>query len=161
MSEPPRFFADAMLGTLARWLRVIGLDVLYEADIDDGELVERAAAESRIILTRDRRMLERRLARHHLLIDSDEVGEQLRQVVTAFDLVSRHSGSFGRCLNCNTPLVEIEAAAARDRVPPYVARTQTHYRYCASCDRVFWRATHVEAMESRLRSLGIGRHGDA
>lgn len=144
-----------MLGTLARWLRVIGLDVLYEADIDDADLVERATADSRIILTRDRRLVERRLARNHLLITSDDVGEQLRQVVDQLGLAPEESRPFGRCLDCNTPLEQLSAGEARSRVPPYVASSQSRFRYCSSCDRVFWRATHVEEMKSRLRSLGI------
>ena len=154
MKETPRFFADAMLGTLARWLRALGLDVLYEADIDDATLVERAVAESRVILTRDRRLVERRLARDHLLIESDDLDEQLRQVVAAFDLTPAR-GAFGRCLACNTPLTALSPSRARDLVPPYVARTQSRFRYCATCDRVFWHATHVDAMERRLRDLGV------
>ncbi|HKI05656.1 MAG TPA: Mut7-C RNAse domain-containing protein [Thermoanaerobaculia bacterium] len=56
--------ADAMLGALARWLRVLGLDVSYDPDLDDAELVDKAVAEGRTILTRDRRLTERRLARN-------------------------------------------------------------------------------------------------
>ena len=156
VEEAPRFFADAMLGTLARWLRVLGLDVLYEAHIDDADLVERAVAESRIILTRDRRLTERRLAQSYLLIASDDIEEQLRQVVTEIGPRALTSTRFGRCLECNHPLEEISPEEASDRVPPYVARTQTSYRHCSRCDRIFWRATHVEQMEQRLRSLGLG-----
>lgn len=161
MTERPRFLADAMLGTLARWLRVLGFDVVYEAHIDDAALVEQAAAESRVILTRDRRLLERRLAREHLLIDSDDIDEQLRQVVEAFDLTARATGGFGRCLRCNTRLERIDAARVRDLVPAYVARTQTRFRYCPTCNRVFWRATHVEQMERRLRAFGFDLRRDS
>ena len=80
-TTPPKLIADAMLGALARWLRALDLDVAYEPDIDDAELVEKAVAEDRVILTRDRRLTERRLARNHLLIRSEVVEEQVRQVL--------------------------------------------------------------------------------
>lgn len=143
-----------MLGTLARWLRAIGHDVLYERDIDDAELVSRAIAEDRVILTRDRRLVERRLAANHVLIDSDEIELQLRQVVEAQDL-DRRVRPFGRCLDCNTPLVPMSVGEARGRVPPYVAASQRSFRHCPTCDRVYWRATHITNMEDRLRRLGL------
>jgi hypothetical protein len=91
----PRLLADAMLGALARWLRALGVDVTYDPDLDDPELVELAFAEGRTILTRDRRLTERRLARNHLLIRSDDVAEQLHQVLTELvpavrELIARH-----------------------------------------------------------------------
>jgi uncharacterized protein with PIN domain len=156
----PRYFADAMLGSLARWLRAAGLDVLYEADIEDAELVERAAAEGRTILTRDRRLVERRLARDHLLIASDDVDEQLRQVLDMLDLERLALRPFGRCLECNERLAAMSRAEASSRVPAYVARTCSEFRYCAGCDRIFWRATHVAGMEARLKDLGVERQTD-
>ena len=75
-----------MLGALARWLRVLDLDVAYDPALDDPVLVDRAVAEGRTILTRDRRLTERRLARNHLLIRSGDVDEQVRQVLTELDL---------------------------------------------------------------------------
>lgn len=144
-----------MLGTLARWLRILGLDVAYESDIADAELVERAVAEERIILTRDRRLVERRLARRYLLIRSDAVDEQLRQVIDELDLELPEDRLLGRCLDCNAPLEEMPAEAARPRVPPFVARTQRRFRRCPRCDRIFWRATHVDGIEERLSRLGI------
>ncbi len=150
-----------MLGTLARWLRAVGHDVLYEAHIEDGELVERAAAERRVILTRDRRLVERRLATDYLLIASDDVERQLLQVLDELDLGRRAVRPFGRCLDCNTPLVALTAEAASPRVPPYVARTQRRFRLCTACDRVYWRATHVTRMRARLEDLGIALPGES
>ena len=150
-----------MLGTLARWLRAVGHDVLYEAHIEDGELVERAAAEGRVILTRDRRLVERRLATDYLLIASDDVEPQLLQVLDELGLGRSAVRPFGRCLDCNTPLVALTAEAAGPRVPPYVARTQRRFRLCTGCDRVYWRATHVTRMRARLEDLGIALPGES
>jgi len=160
-AEEPRLFADAMLGGLARWLRTLGLDVAYDPALDDPELVERAAREGRVILTRDKKLVERRLARRHLLIASDQVAEQVRQVLTALAIRVDPQRVLTRCLRCNTPLVELPAEEALPRVPPFVARTQTHFRECPSCRRVYWPATHAARMRQRLAALGIAADGAA
>jgi uncharacterized protein with PIN domain len=154
-APPPRFLADAMLGALARWLRVLDVDVAYDPALDDPALVDRAAAEGRTILTRDRRLVERRLARNHLLIRSDEPGEQVRQVLDEAGIRPDSRRLFARCLRCNAPLQPLPADAARARVPPFVARTQEEFRTCPGCGRIYWRSTHVARMRDWLRRKGI------
>lgn len=143
---PPKLFADAMLGALARWLRTLDVDVAYDPSLDDPALVERAVAEGRTILTRDRRLTERRLARKHLLIRSDRVEDQVRQVLDELGIALESSRLFRRCLRCNEPLAPIAAEKARGRVPPFVARTHDEFRTCPSCGRIYWRGTHVGRM---------------
>jgi uncharacterized protein len=152
----PRLAADAMLGGLVRWLRALDLDVVYDPALDDPALVELAAREGRVILTRDRKLVERRLARpRHLLVASDRVDAQLRQVLDELAIRVDAARVLSRCLRCNTPLVELPAELARDRVPPFVARTQQRFRECPGCGRVFWSATHAVRMRQRLASLGV------
>jgi uncharacterized protein len=153
--QAPRLLADAMLGALARWLRALDVDVTYDPTLDDPELVERAVAEGRTILTRDRRLTERRLARNHLLIRSDDVAEQLRQVFEELGVRPDPGRLLGRCLRCNTPLEPIDAGVARNRVPPWVARTQERFRACPDCGRIYWRGTHVQRMLNRLKEMGF------
>ncbi len=147
--------ADAMLGALARWLRALDLDVAYDPALDDPDLVDRAVAEGRTILTRDRRLTERRLARNHLLIRSGVVDEQVRQVLTELGLHPDRAHFLGRCLRCNTPLEPVDAEAARTRVPPWVARSYDQFRACPGCGRVYWRGSHVERMARRMERMGI------
>ena len=152
---PPdmKLIADAMLGGLVRWLRILDLDVAYDPALDDPELVARAVAEGRTILTRDRRLTERRLARNHLLIRSDAVTEQVRQVLAELGVRPDPERLLSRCLVCNTPLVSLPAEQARARVPPYVARTQHEFRACPACGRVYWRGTHVSRMRETLAGM--------
>lgn len=150
-----KLIADAMLGSLARWLRVLGLDVVYDPALDDAALVERAVVEGRLILTRDRKLTERRLARRHLLVRSDRLEEQLIQVVGELGLTPEATAVHSRCLRCNSPLVQLAAEEARSRVPPHVALTQKLFRTCPDCGRVYWRATHVERMRRRLAAMGL------
>jgi uncharacterized protein len=147
--------ADAMLGALARWLRVLGLDVAYDPALDDPELVERAVAEGRVILTRDRRLVERRLARNHLLIRSDAVDEQVRQVLEELGIRPDPGRLLGRCLRCNALTEPMTAEDARAVVPPWVARTQDEYRACPVCGRIYWSGSHAERMREKLERMGI------
>ena len=151
----PRFLADAMLGSLARWLRILGFDVHYDPQLDDAALVGRALAEDRVILTSDTRLIRRRRARNHLLVRSGTLEEQLRQVLEELALQVLPHRVLGRCLRCNEPLVELPAEEARRHVPPYVARTQERFRRCPACRRLYWRATHVERMRKRLEGMGL------
>lgn len=145
----PRFVVDAMLGRLARWLRVLGYDTLYSADADDAALVRRALAEDRILLTRDVELARRRGVRV-ILISDDRVEEQLREMVKTLPLTA--DKAFSRCLNCNAPLVEFDRVQARDLVPPYVFATQTRFRRCPGCGKVYWRGTHWAHMVATLES---------
>jgi uncharacterized protein with PIN domain len=76
VSNPPKFFADVMLGTLAKWLRILGYDTEYDNQIGDGELAERCLAEERILLTRDVRLVKRRNVRHRSVLISSDILEQ-------------------------------------------------------------------------------------
>lgn len=141
----PRFLADAMLGRLARWLRFLGFDCAYEADIDDAELVRRGVEEQRIILTRDRALPEAwRVAGIHLL-EAETPFEQLAEVVRAFSLAGRVR-LFRRCGECNTQLRPLAAADARERVPARVRERHDRFRECPGCGRVYWEGTHAQRM---------------
>jgi uncharacterized protein with PIN domain len=144
-----------MLGALARWLRVLDLDVVYDSSLDDAELVERAVSEDRVILTRDRRLTQRRLARNHLLIRSEVVDEQVRQVLEELEIRPDPARLLGRCLRCNVPTEVIPAEQARTIVPPWVARTQDTYRVCPICGRIYWSGTHAKRMRQRLERMGV------
>jgi len=142
--------ADAMLGTLAKWLRVAGVDCGYAAGMGDDELVGVARA-GRLVLTRDKD-LARRCGANGLHVPSDALEEQLLQVLSAVP-GALQGEPLSRCLVCNVPIEDAEVDDVRDRVPPGVlARTSEFWR-CPRCGRVYWAGTHVEGMERRLASI--------
>lgn len=154
-NTPLRFAADCMLGRLARWLRILGHDVLYFRRIEDAALVELARRDERILLTRDTRLVKRRAARTALLIESPYLEQQLRQMARWNGPELLAPGLCRRCLECNEPTDAVEKEAVKDRVPPYVFQTQSSFRQCPACLRIYWSATHVRDMVRRLRrSLG-------
>jgi len=135
-----------MLGRLARWLRLAGYDTAYWRDGSDEDLMAAARADGRLIVTRDRALAGRRGARA-LLVNAGTLEEQIAEVKAA---VGGHPEPFTRCPECNGALVELPHAAARDLVPPYVWHTQTQFRRCPQCGRVYWKGTHWPAMAARL-----------
>ncbi len=146
-----RFVADHMLGRLAKWLRILGYDTVYSPSLDDPDLVRISQAEGRLLLTRDTG-IARRKGVDCLLVNSDKLDEQLAQVV-------RHCGLhldgelMSRCLRCNEVLDEVHRETARDRVPPYVWQTQSQFRRCPACSRLYWRGTHWDKMRERIAAL--------
>lgn len=150
-----RFAADCMLGTLARWLIILGHDVVYVPRIEDGELVTMARREKRTILTMDRRLVQRRAARDHILIRSQVLAEQIRQVLRDRGLAIRKTTLFRRCVRCNFKTSPVARAAVRGRVPPYVWSTQRRFTRCSRCRRIYWRATHVTQAIERMRERVI------
>lgn len=147
----PRFLADAMLGRLATWLRILGYDAEYSRG-SDASLVERARRESRILLTRDTGLLRRRGLPPHLFVRSDHVSEQLRQVVGAFDLTPA-SPSGRRCPRCNTAVEPRTKAEVSGRVPDFVWSRQESFWGCPTCGRVYWAGSHWRRMDETIRSL--------
>jgi len=146
-----RFVADVMVGKLARWLRILGFDVAYSNVFKDEEIVRIAKEENRIILTRDTRLIPRELEKQSLFIESDQYREQIHQVLQAFDL--KDFNIFSRCIECNTPLRQIDKEEAFDKVPPFVYLTQERFAACPSCNRVYWHGTHADQMLSRIPGI--------
>jgi uncharacterized protein len=136
-----------MLGTLAKWLRILGYDTRFDPALDDYQLMRLSRAEGRVLLTRDRELAGRRGV-HALLIESEPLDDQIRQVLAELKLDPERS--FSRCPVCNEPLQALDREAARARVPAYVARTQQTFRICPTCQRVYWRGTHRQHMEEQL-----------
>jgi uncharacterized protein with PIN domain len=144
------FIADVMLGKLAKRLRLLGFDVLYESTFDDNEVIRLALEQNRMILTRDRALAQRPLAANHLLIKKDAVDEQLEQVFSEFTIQSAEPLS--RCSRCNSPLQKLSRDDVRDRVPRYVYERYASFWQCPSCERIYWKGTHTERMKRAARS---------
>src|SRR5262245_29581009 len=145
-----KFVADVMVGKLARWLRVLGFDVVYSNELDDDEIIRIAASDNRIILTRDTGLVKRLKPQQYLFIESDHYREQVQQVLAAYAL--KDFNVFSRCLECNTPLQLVDKEAVFEKVPPFVYLTQDRFARCPSCGRVYWHGTHADQMLKKIRA---------
>lgn len=143
----PKLLADGMLGRLAKWLRILGYDTAYDPQLDDNELVRRARAEGRWLLTRDHE-LAGRPGVHSLLIESEDLLTQLAQVRS--QLGQAKGGPFSRCPVCNAPLVEVSPQEVEGRVPPFVLHSHSRFRRCPSCGKIYWPGSHWDRMQEQL-----------
>ena len=147
-----KFIADAMLGRLAKWLRILGYDTVYIRNITDTELIRLSISECRIILTRDTRLIKKRGVKNFLFIMDDQFVAQLKQMVSELN-ISRPESTFTRCIICNERLSPISKDAACNIVPEYVCNTEDIFGRCPGCHRIYWKGTHYKEMERILRGL--------
>ena len=151
----PLFFADAMLGRLARWLRILGYDTAYEKVNADEPLISRVLTEQRWLLTRDRDLVQRKLLRgRHMLIASDHLPEQLQQLRSELHLdLDLNEKTASRCASCNNILKPIPHEKATSTVPAYVASSHPRFMQCPNCRRIYWPGTHWTHVLARLQEL--------
>ncbi|RXQ95709.1 twitching motility protein PilT [Ancylomarina salipaludis] len=147
-----RFVVDAHLGKLAKYLRMLGFDTLYRADMQDNEIIALAKADKRIILTRDKPMLRSKEISHGYFVRSIEKHEQLKEIVNKFDLKSQFK-SFTRCMTCNTRLENIKREDIQNKVDQEILSHFELFYYCPLCDKVYWEGSHFKRMEAYIRKL--------
>jgi len=149
-----KFIADSMLGRLARWLRLLGHDTLYYPHIEKSLLLKIAREESRILLTRDTRLVKIRGLQNFLLLRENNPFKQLRSVIKAFRLDPEDkSGSpviLSRCAVCNAELNNIPKEKIKNVVPEYVYKTSDIFRQCQECGKLYWKGTHPEKFRKKL-----------
>jgi uncharacterized protein len=145
-----KFIADVMLGKLAKRLRLMGLDVLYEPGLDDNEIIRLSLEQDRIILTRDRSLSKRPLAARNVLISSEHVHDQLEQVLKTFRSIPDPAIFLSRCSVCNELLRAAAKQEVRDLVPAYVYDRINNFLQCSCCGRVYWKGNHVRNLISGL-----------
>jgi len=148
----PRFIADAQLGGLARLLRMLGFDTLFDNHAADADIRQRALAEQRTILTRDRQLLICRDVTHGCYVHAQKPPEQLREVVERVQL-AREARPFTRCLCCNELLEPVAKAEVLPLLPPAVAAGQQLFKRCPLCLRIYWPGDHFRRMRAMLSEL--------
>ncbi len=148
-----RFIADEMLGTVAKWLRILGFDTLYAKGMDDSEILETAEREDRVILTRDKELVLRaeRKGLKSVFLGNAELEDDLRAILKIYppdpDLF------MSRCTICNTPLEEVPKERVKGKVPEGVYERQDRFWYCPKCDKYYWEGSHWEKMGEFLQRL--------
>jgi uncharacterized protein len=146
------FAADAMLGRLARWLRVLGYDTSYDMSLADPVLVRLAEQEDRLLLTRDRHLLRELKPVRALEVRQDDPLQQLRDVVLGLQLRAPRE-LFTRCMLCNAVLRPLAAAAAEPLLPQGLREVPGPVRQCPVCSRLYWDGSHVRRMRAALERV--------
>jgi len=151
-----QFVADGHLGRLARFLRLLGLDTVYDRAWADADLVRISSSERRILLTRDVGLLKHTGVTHGSYIHSSDPREQLIEVVRRFHL-ARKLAPFTRCMACNGELAPIDKDEIAHRLPPETRAHIDAFQMCASCDKVYWQGAHHHDL---LQIIATARRAD-
>lgn len=147
-----RFVLDSNLGRLSRYLRLLGFDSLYRNDFNDAEVAEIASRQHRIVLTRDRMLLRRKIISHGYFVRSVLPRQQVKEVLRRFDLF-RAIAPFSRCIRCNGALADVAKEEISERLEPL---TQEHYdvfKMCTGCGRIYWQGSHQNNAQRLLEEL--------
>ncbi len=146
----PMFAVDQMLGSLAKWLRMLGYDTIYDKTMDDKQIAAAARADNRFILTRDKELSKEPGA---LLIESEELEAQLTAVREKFGL--KFSEDTIRCTQCNGALVSLPKEEAKGSVPEGAFASNDKFWKCGGCGKVYWRGSHWLGIMERFRKLNL------
>lgn len=153
MSEGPTFIVDSMLGTLAKWLRILGFDTLYFRAIDDNELIRISRQQQRILLTKDNQLAKKRIDKY-ILISSDKLFDQLKEVLSIISHQKKLSlNLFSRCIKCNSELAEVDKKMIFNEVPEFVYRKYESFFRCTNCGNVYWEGTHKDMIDKTIKEL--------
>jgi uncharacterized protein with PIN domain len=154
----PKFVCDVHLGKLARYLRMLGFDVIYKNNLVDDEIVAISLNEKRAILTRNPGLLKRSEVSHGYFLRSSNVENQVAEIVHRFHL-QKLSKEFSRCLDCNSELLKISKAKIVNELPAKVAASQEEFSKCPACAKIYWKGSHYQRMSMVIKMITSGGDG--
>jgi len=146
-----RFTVEMTLGKLAKWLRILGFDTVYAANITGERLID--TARGRILLTRTKRICNMKPVKEGIFITSNHPFEQLREVVSAVGIAKEDIRPFSRCIQCNTSIRLVEKNVVRGKVPDYILETQDTFYTCSHCRRIYWSGSHTQRSRDIIQRL--------
>ncbi len=142
---------DRMLGTLAKWLRIFGIDTFYPEEVEDSELIKIAKKENRILITRDKELIynAKRENLQVIKIESANLEDQVGKILSIFHPDAERYLS--RCLICNSLLHEINKNEVKNKVPEKIFENNEQFWFCKKCEKIYWKGTHYENMISKTK----------
>ena len=149
----PRFLLDGMLGSLARWLRILGYDTLYHVDREDDLLRAEAQDSQRVLVTRDAELYRKavKTGQKSVLIHSDHIMEQLKELVDAQDISLVPVNT--RCPRCNGDLDPVDKDDITGKVPEESYNAFDDYWFCSMCNAIYWKGSHWVQIEKTLSKI--------
>lgn len=150
--KEPKFISDVHLGTLSRYLRFLGFDTLYRNDYSDSEIVEIAIAEKRIILTKDRGILKRRIVEYGYFVRGIEPLKQLEEVLRVYGLRGKEK-VFSRCSVCNGEVESVDKKDVAEKLPTKTKEYFQEFYRCRKCGKIYWKGSHYEKLEKKIKMV--------
>jgi len=152
------FLVDAMLGNIAKKLRLLGFDSEYVSDIDDSKLIETAKNENRTIISRDRNLIDRAKKNEisSVYITKENEIEQFQEILETTDLqFDEISGDSARCTKCNSPTSQINKLEIENKIPQGVLEFQDKFWKCDGCDQIYWEGTHIKNLQEFVHKIKL------
>ncbi len=152
-NEQIRFVIDSSLGTLAKWLKIMGFDAHYQS-LYNGDEIEKLLKEGRILITKNRHLQGR--LNPLILITQNKIRDQLLELKNPWFLPMDRKFWFRRCIRCNVLLHSVQTRDARGRIPDFVIHQNTgEVKFCPKCKRYFWPGSHRVRMIMQLETWGL------
>ena len=148
----PLLATDRSMGRLAKWLRLLGYDTLFDSHMENRDFLS-LAGQGRILITRTRSLFGRLEPKRMVAVTSGDPREQLAEVVRRLDLKMDKGKAFGRCIRCNCPVEPINREQAAGVVPDYVFVTQIDFSHCPQCGRIYWKGSHPDRGLAMLKKM--------
>ena len=159
----PSFLVDAMLGNIARKLRIFGYDTLYLKDTSDTSILGIAMREKRILLTRDKELFRRVIKegiKGMLLEQYDEIGN-IAYILSKCGIPRLcFDTGVARCSNCNVILTFRKAVDVAGFLPLNIVKNNPNFFQCMNCCRIYWEGKHVSCLRLLAKRINsrIGKH---
>jgi uncharacterized protein with PIN domain len=147
LPRPVRFVLDTHLGRLAVYLRLLGFDALYRNDYSDAILADLSQQEQRVLLTRDRGLLKRKIVEFGCCVRESDPKQQLISLLHRYQLVAEIV-PWRRCLRCNEPLEPVSKTEILDQLQPKTKRYFDDFQRCQGCGQIYWRGSHYDHMQA-------------
>ena len=146
-----RFTVEMTLEKLAKWLRILGFDTVYAANVAGEKLID--TTKGRILLTRTKRIRNMKTAKERIFITSNHPFEQLREVVLALGITKEDIRPFSICIQCNASMRLVEKNTVRGKVPDYIWETRDTFHTCSHCRRIYWSGSHIRRSRDIIKRL--------
>ncbi len=144
-----------MLGKLARWLRLLGVDAAYGKDLSDNILIEKAQKERRILLTSDEDLLRNALSSgvEACLIDVEPIHRKIGLLAERYGISLEFDPNASRCPRCGEPLREASKEKVESEIPPRSYERYDEYWICPNntCKKIYWRGSHWRNISATLK----------
>lgn len=144
------FFVDAMLGNIARKLRLLGYDSLYFSDIDDEKLIKNAREEKRVVISKDEELIKKvqKLCIRSVLITKEDEVEQFFEIINVVNLKRiQINGDIARCPKCNSLTEVVDKDMIKEKIPHGVLKSNDKFWKCKFCNKIYWEGTHIKNLQ--------------
>jgi uncharacterized protein with PIN domain len=147
-----KFVLDTHLGKLAKYLRMLGFDTLYSNDYEDEQLAQIASEQQRIVLSRDRGLLKRKIIEYGHYVRHTQPLEQLSEIMQWLD-IHKYMNPFSRCTTCNGLLHNVNKKDIESQLEPKTKQYYNAFKQCAECKQIYWKGTHYQRLEQIVQSI--------